>query len=231
MEGRLRANMLWDSIVRYKTERGAPGSKTGYPVSLSEDPQRTGHRGVRARARARASAPDASAPLLARTGTRPRAPGTLARGSLARAHGHARAPPAPNTSIACRAYTLQSDPSLKPVCWASQQGCCAASRVREPAARRAARRNTGTARSVLYLMKTNSRCVWLTGCICLSICLLSSPAFTSDLLSGKPYSLRQSPPPCQRCRREGSRRSDQHLKIQQLKILVSNHFQTEILSC
>ncbi len=31
MEGRLRANMLWDSIVRYKTERGALGSKTGYP--------------------------------------------------------------------------------------------------------------------------------------------------------------------------------------------------------
>jgi hypothetical protein len=27
MEGRLRANMLWDSIVRYKTERGALGSK------------------------------------------------------------------------------------------------------------------------------------------------------------------------------------------------------------
>jgi hypothetical protein len=25
------ANMLWDSIVRYKTERGAMGSKTGYP--------------------------------------------------------------------------------------------------------------------------------------------------------------------------------------------------------
>ena len=25
------ANMLWDSIVRYKTERGALGSKTGYP--------------------------------------------------------------------------------------------------------------------------------------------------------------------------------------------------------
>ena len=33
MEGRLRANMLWDSIVRYKTERGALGSKTGYRVS------------------------------------------------------------------------------------------------------------------------------------------------------------------------------------------------------
>jgi hypothetical protein len=31
MEGRLRANMLWDSIVRYKTERGALGSKTRYP--------------------------------------------------------------------------------------------------------------------------------------------------------------------------------------------------------
>jgi hypothetical protein len=31
MEGRLRANMIWDSIVRYKTERGALGSKTGYP--------------------------------------------------------------------------------------------------------------------------------------------------------------------------------------------------------
>ena len=31
MEGRLRANMLWDSIVRYKTERGSLGSKTGYP--------------------------------------------------------------------------------------------------------------------------------------------------------------------------------------------------------
>ena len=31
MEGHLRANMLWDSIVRYKTERGALGSKTGYP--------------------------------------------------------------------------------------------------------------------------------------------------------------------------------------------------------
>jgi hypothetical protein len=31
MEGRLRANMLWDSIVRYITERGALGSKTGYP--------------------------------------------------------------------------------------------------------------------------------------------------------------------------------------------------------
>jgi hypothetical protein len=31
MEGRLRANMLWDSIVLYKTERGAMGSKTGYP--------------------------------------------------------------------------------------------------------------------------------------------------------------------------------------------------------
>ena len=34
MEGRLRANMLWDSIVRYKTERGALGSKTGYPRLL-----------------------------------------------------------------------------------------------------------------------------------------------------------------------------------------------------
>jgi hypothetical protein len=39
MEGRLRANMLWDSIVRYKTERGALGSKTGYP-RLSLSPQR-----------------------------------------------------------------------------------------------------------------------------------------------------------------------------------------------
>jgi hypothetical protein len=35
MEGRLRANMLWDSIVRYKTERGALGSKTGYPRLVS----------------------------------------------------------------------------------------------------------------------------------------------------------------------------------------------------
>ena len=35
MEGRLRANMLWDSIVRYKTERGALGSKTGYPRLLT----------------------------------------------------------------------------------------------------------------------------------------------------------------------------------------------------
>ena len=46
MEGRLRANMLWDSIVRYKTERGALGSKTGYP-RLHRGPNResTGSRG------------------------------------------------------------------------------------------------------------------------------------------------------------------------------------------
>ena len=37
MEGRLRANMLWDSIVRYKTERGALGSKTRYPRLFRAD--------------------------------------------------------------------------------------------------------------------------------------------------------------------------------------------------
>ena len=33
--------MLWDSIVRYKTERGALGSKTGYPRLLPEQNPRT----------------------------------------------------------------------------------------------------------------------------------------------------------------------------------------------
>ena len=175
-----------------------PHCQSNYWLEFEPHCQSTGTgevRWVRARTGTRASAPDVSAPLRARTGTRecpgpaplrawgtrepvPTAPlregdgrvprpcaaareqgeggrfARLARGPAARNRQCACASPGPavrrkrggwprvgggaqlpcararacasapahNTSIACRAYALQSAPSLTPVCWASQQG-------------------------------------------------------------------------------------------------------------